>query len=87
MREIYNKNPRSINGLDIWLVKNPATPMDIVLALTNTEDMNVIQSLLQNPNLNCEMLRRIEKSIPQSTRPDDSYSIHRLAEIKSQLCH
>ena len=87
LREIYNKKPRSINGLDLWLAKNPATPLDIVLELTDSTDVNVIQSLLQNPNLNCEMLRRIQQSIQNSSRPDDSYSISRLAEVKPQLCH
>ena len=85
LRELFDK-PRLINGLDIWLGKNPSTPPDILLELANTQDINVIQSLLQNPRLDCTMLGRVENGIKRSTRPDDNYSTSRLAELKRALC-
>lgn len=85
LRELFNK-PRDITGLDIWFGKNPSTPADILLALANTTDINVIQSLLQNPRVDCSMLSRIEGGIKRSTRPDDNYSTNRLAELKQTLC-
>jgi len=85
LRELFNK-PRDISGLDIWFAKNPATPADILLELANTQDINVIQGLLQNPRVDCPMLRRIEGGIRRSTRPDDSYSTSRLAELKQSIC-
>jgi hypothetical protein len=46
----------------------------------------VIQSLLQNPRVDCAMLGRIENGIKISTRPRDEYSIGRLAELKRVMC-
>jgi hypothetical protein len=85
LRELFQK-PRAINGLDIWLAKNPSTPADLLLALSNTQDIAVIQSLLQNPRADCTMLRQLENGIKLSSRPDDSYSNSRLAELKRTVC-
>ena len=85
LRELFNK-PRDISGLDIWFGKNPSTPPDILLELANTQDINVIQSLLQNPRVDCTMLGRIERGIKRSTRPDDNYSTNRLAELVRTVC-
>jgi hypothetical protein len=85
LRELFNK-PRDITGLDIWFGKNPSTPADILLELANTQDLNVIQSLLQNPRLDCTMLGRIEGGIKRSTRPDDSYSTSRIVELRRSMC-
>ena len=85
LRELFDK-PRVINGLDIWFGKNPSTPPDILLELANTQDINVIQSLLQNPRLDCTMLGRVENGIKRSTRPEDNYSTNRLAELKRAVC-
>ncbi len=49
LREIHGQNPRRIDGLDRWLARNPATPLDVLEALTRSTDPNVIQGLLQNP--------------------------------------
>lgn len=85
LRELFNK-PREISGLDIWFGRNPSTPADILQELANTQDINVIQSLLQNPRIDCSMLSRIEGGIKRSTRPDDNYSINRMAELRPTLC-
>ena len=85
LRELFEK-PRAINGLDIWFGKNPSTPSDILLELANMQDINVIQSLLQNPRVDCTMLGRIERGIKRSTRPDDNYSTNRLAELTRTVC-
>jgi hypothetical protein len=85
LRELFD-NPRVINGLDIWLGKNPSTPPDILHTLANTQDINVIQSLLQNPRLDCAMLDRIESGIKRSTRREDNDSTNRMAELKRALC-
>ena len=85
LRELFNK-PRDISGLDIWFGKNPSTPADMLLELANTQDINVIQSLLQNPRIDCTMLGRIEGGIKRSTRPDDNYSTNRIAELKRSVC-
>lgn len=86
LREMYQKNPRTIMGLDIWFAKNPATPDDMLLELTNTKDPNVIQSLLQNQKVDCNMLGRIDNALKRSSRPDDSYSIGRLSDLRKTLC-
>ncbi len=85
LRELFNK-PRDISGLDIWFGKNPSMPADLLLELSNTQDINVIQSLLQNPRLDCMMLGRIGGGIKRSARPDDSYSNDRLEELKRTMC-
>jgi hypothetical protein len=85
LRELFNK-PRDISGLDIWFGKNPSMPADLLLELANTQDINVIQGLLQNPRVDCTMLGRIESGIKRSTRPDDSYSTNRLAELRRTAC-
>lgn len=86
LREMYQKNPRTIMGLDIWFAKNPATPDDMLLELTDTRDPNVIQSLLQNPKVDCNMHGRIDNALKRSSRPDDSYSIGRLSDLRKTLC-
>lgn len=86
LREIYYRNPRIITGLDSWFAKNPATPSDVLQDLLNTKDINVVQSLLQNQNLNCKMLGRIEEAMWRSSHPDDSYSVSKLKELKFRLC-
>jgi hypothetical protein len=85
LRELFDK-PRDISGLDIWFGKNPSMPADLLLELANTQDINVIQGLLQNPRVDCTMLGRIESGIKRSTRPDDSYSTNRLAELRRTAC-
>ena len=85
LRELFAK-PRAITGLDIWFGKNPSMPADLLLELAHTQDINVIQSLLQNPRVDCNMLSHIESGIKRSTRPDDSYSISRLAELRRTVC-
>jgi hypothetical protein len=85
LRELFVK-ARAIDGLDISFGKNPSMPTDILLELSNTQDINVIQSLLQNPRLDCTMLSRIESGIKRSTRPDDNYSTNRIAELKRAVC-
>jgi hypothetical protein len=86
LRELYQKNPRTIMGLDAWFAKNPATPPDMLLELTNTTDPNVIQGLLQNPKVDCNMLGRIGDALKRSSRPDDNFSVGRLSELRKALC-
>lgn len=85
LREMHG-NPGVIAGLDIWFARNPATPADLLLGLTNTRDINVVQSLLQNPSLNCDLLGRTRAALARSSRPTDSYSTGRMAELDQALC-
>jgi hypothetical protein len=86
LREIHAQAPRRITGLDRWLARNPATPPDLLLALARSTDVDVIQGLLQNPTITCAMLAEVSRSLAGSSRPEDDYSTHRLAELDARLC-
>ena len=85
LREIYQK-PRRISGLDIWFAKNPNTPADILLKLSDSQDVNVIRSLLQNPMVDCTMLNHIAATLKRFPHPEDNYSVSTLAGLKTNLC-
>ncbi len=85
LRELYRR-PRTLTNLDYWLARNPATPPDILEPLTGSRDVNVIQSLLQNPRLDCARVERIEANLQASQRPDDGYSVARIAELRRTRC-
>ena len=85
LRELYRR-PRTITNLDYWFARNPATPADILEPLAGSPDINVMQGLLQNPRLDCALLGRIEESLKTSARPDDGYSVSRIAELRRTRC-
>lgn len=85
LTEIYRR-PRTITGLNLWFARNPSTPREILLELSKELDVNVIQGLLQNPKLDCELLRNTEQSLGKSNRPEDSSSRSRIQELEKALC-
>ncbi len=86
LREIYVQSPRAIDGLDVWLAANPATPIEIVQTLSDSHDIQVLQNVLQNPQLDCALLQRASVALTRSTRPNDNYSISQIAYLRPQLC-
>ena len=86
LREIFQQSPRPMTGLDSWLAANPATPLDIVQSLSDSHDIQVLQSVLQNPQLDCAMLSRARLALAASNRPDDNYSVSQMAYLQPQLC-
>ncbi len=86
LREIFKQSPRPINGLDRGLAANPATPIDIVQTLSDSQDIQVLQGVLQNPQLDCALLQRTSVALTRSNRPDDNYSISQIAYLRPQLC-
>lgn len=86
LREIFRQSPRAIGGLDLWLAANPATPVDIVRSLSDSHDIQVLQSVLQNPQLDCATLSRARLALAASNRPDDNYSVSQIAYLRPQLC-
>ena len=86
LREIHSQSPRRIGGLDHWLSRNPASPPDVLDALSASTEPGVIQGLLQNPALPCALLPAVARSLAASPRPDDGYSTARLAELRALPC-
>ncbi len=86
LREIFQQSPRAIGGLDIWLAANPATPLDILQTLSDSHDIQVLQSVLQNPQLDCALLQRARLALTASARPADNYSVNQIAYLQPQLC-
>lgn len=86
LREIFQQSPRAIGGLDVWLAENPATPLDILQTLSDSHDIQVLQSVLQNPQLDCATLSRARLALAASNRPDDNYSVSQIAYLQPQLC-
>ncbi len=86
LRQLHAMNPRRITGLDHWLARNPATPPDVLQALARSTDVNVIQGLLQNPGLGCDLLPEVARGLRGSARPDDSFSVHALADLQAGRC-
>ncbi|MGZ8257355.1 MAG: hypothetical protein ACXW1C_05150 [Gallionella sp.] len=86
LREIFKQSPRPVGGLDVWLAANPATPKDILQTLSDSTDIQILQSLLQNPQLDCAQLTRASVALTSSTRPDDDYSVRQIAYLRPQLC-
>lgn len=86
LREIFQQSPRAIGGLDMWLAENPATPLDILQTLSDSHDIQVLQSVLQNPQLDCALLQRARLALAGSTRPADNYSVNKIDYLQPQLC-
>ena len=86
LSELYRR-PQTINGLDRSFAANPATPRDILEEIAErTKESFVVQRLLANPKVDCELLAQIELALQRSERPDDSHSRARLQELKGQKC-
>jgi hypothetical protein len=84
--ELY-RNPATINGLDRSFASNPATPIAVIREITaNTKESFVIQRLLENPVLDCGWLLPIEDALKRSERPEDSFSVNRLQQLRSTKC-
>jgi hypothetical protein len=86
LTDLYQR-PATIMGLDRSFARNPATPRAILADIAGKTNENfVVQQLLQNPKLDCALLGAIEAALKRSERPDDSFSIGRLQEIKARIC-
>lgn len=86
LREIY-QNPRPKTYYLHSFAKNSATPIEILLDISKkTTDVTVIQGLIQNPKLDCNLIGNIEAALRNSSRPDDNYSEHNLKRLKPLLC-
>jgi len=84
--DLYRR-PVTIMWLDRSFASNPATPRDMLLEIaTATKESFVVQQLLQNPKFDCTLLDPIEAALRRSERPADSYSLSRLAELRSGPC-
>lgn len=84
--DLYRR-PVTISGLDRSLASNPAVPREILREIaTTTRESFVIQRLLQNPKLDCALLGPIADALQGSERPNDSFSVARLEELKSEQC-
>lgn len=86
LRRIHT-NPGIISGLDIWFAGNPATPKDVLAQISaKTTDEHVLDRLVQNPALDCTMLRQVGASLKRVNRAEDDYSVERVAERVRQAC-
>jgi hypothetical protein len=86
LTELYRR-PATIMGLDRSFARNPATPGEILIEIAaSTKESYVVQQLLQNPKLDCALTEAIEAALKRSERPDDSFSIARIAALKSSPC-
>lgn len=84
--DLYRRPP-TIMGLDRSFAKNPATPRELLLEIANgTKESFVVQQLLQNPRLDCSLLKPIEAALLRSERPTDSYAEGRLRELRAGPC-
>ncbi len=86
LRKIY-ANPGVISGLEIWFAGNPATPKDVLAKISaGTSDEHVLDRLIQNPALDCSMLRQVAAGLKRVNRPADDYSGGRVAERVRMEC-
>ncbi len=86
LRRIY-ANPGIISGLDIWVAGNPATPKDVLAQISaKTTDEHVLDRLVQNPALDCAMLRQVGAGLTRVNRAEGDYSVGRVAERIRQSC-
>ena len=86
LNELYRR-PQTIMGLDRSFAANPATPREILVEIAEqTKESFVVQRLLANPKVDCNLLALIELALQRTERPDDSHSRSRLRELKGQVC-
>ena len=86
LTDLYHR-PATIMGLDRSLARNPATPKAILADIAGKTNENfVVQQLLQNPKLDCTLVGAVEAALRRSERPEDSFSIGRLQEIRAGIC-
>lgn len=86
LTELYRR-PQTITGLDRSFAANPATPANILVEIAEqTKESFVVQRLLANPSVDCDLLVRIERALSRTERPDDSHSRSRLEALKVQKC-
>ena len=86
LTELYRR-PVTINGLDRSFASNPATPITVIREIVaTTKESFVVQRLLENPVLDCSWLQPIDDALKRSERPEDSFSVNRLQELRSTKC-
>lgn len=86
LNELFRR-PQTITGLDRSFAANPATPANILEEIAEqTKESFVVQRLLANPKLDCDLLVRIERALSRTERPEDSHSRSRLEALKAQKC-
>jgi hypothetical protein len=87
LRGLYQR-PGTINGLDIWLAGNPATPKEILMGIARTAtDKTVIRALLENPSIDCGILARLAVNLMKDQNRDaDNPNVARLSELLPTTC-
>ncbi|MEQ1877259.1 MAG: hypothetical protein ABL958_11470 [Bdellovibrionia bacterium] len=70
----------------LWIAKNHRAPAEILLELSKDTDINVIQSLLGNRAIDCEILGNIEAGLSRSSRPNDEFSLNEIEVLRPKLC-
>jgi hypothetical protein len=86
IREIYTK-PRTITGLDIWFAGNSATPRDILGHIaTTSKEAWVINALLQNPVLDCQLLEQAAGNSAATSKDPADQTVARIEELRPTLC-
>ena len=72
LREIHRLRPAPITGLDYWLARNPAAPVDVVADLvSSSRDPETIRLLSRHPRVSCPMLRTLAEHATPSVRADE----------------
>lgn len=86
LRKLY-ADPGVISSLDVWLAGNPSTPRDVLIdIMRETPDEHVLDRLAQNPALDCAMLGHLRGALARLNRPEEDYSVTRVAERTRQAC-
>ena len=86
LRQVY-RHHEPMGNLDYSFASNPSTPRDILEEIAKSTDPSVIGKLMENPAIDCELLRQIEARIakePQSSSTDLNRT--RLRELVPQKC-
>jgi hypothetical protein len=86
LRRLY-ADPGVISPLDIWLAGNPSAPRDVLMQIAaRTADGHVLDRMVQNPALDCALIREVGAGLRRVGRSESDYSVVRVGERLREGC-
>jgi len=79
-------HPAPLSSLDGALARNPSAPRDILDRIAESGDMLALRHLLQNPALDCALLRKAAARLSPADRNDVQSSDATIASLDTRLC-
>ena len=79
-----SEHPEPHMSLAGSLSRNPSTPRDILERVAASDDVWALRGLLENPSLDCELLRKVRRSLERSPRAADYRTS--MSARESRLC-